>query len=178
MQERVDITIENQIAHVRMVRSDKMNALDNDMMEAMIAAGERLKNEAGLRAIVLSVKGAPFVPALIWAISAQRRTSGSGEKVTRKPLAERTHGKPICRKKLPASGAKSGCPLLRRAWFYARRRLSNFHGRRHTLCRAGHEIFNHGNQMGSGTRYGHHPCYGALGTRRYFEGTRHDRAHL
>ena len=27
MQKRVDIGIENQIAHVRMVRSDKMNAL-------------------------------------------------------------------------------------------------------------------------------------------------------
>ena len=98
MQERVDITIENQIAHVRMVRSDKMNALDTDMMEAMIATGERLKNEAGLRAIVLSGEGAPFVPALIWAISAQQRTRLAVVKVTRKPLAERTTAKPICRK--------------------------------------------------------------------------------
>ena len=64
MQKRVDITIENQIAHVRMVRSDKMNALDNDMMEAMIAAGERLKNEAGLRAIVLSGEGRAFCAGL------------------------------------------------------------------------------------------------------------------
>ena len=74
MQKRVDITIENQIAHVRMVRSDKMNALDNDMMEAMISAGERLKNEAGLRAVVLSGEGRAFVLASIWAISVQQQT--------------------------------------------------------------------------------------------------------
>ena len=81
MQERVDITIENQIAHVRMVRSDKMNALDNDMMEAMIAAGKRLKNEAGLRVIVLSGEGRAFCAGLdMGNFSATAEKAGSGEK--------------------------------------------------------------------------------------------------
>ena len=93
MQKRVDITIENQIAHVRMVRSDKMNALDNDMMEAMIAAGERLKNEAGLRAVVLSGEGRAFCAGLdMGNFRATADKAGSAEKVTRKPLTERTHG--------------------------------------------------------------------------------------
>ncbi|HCD16601.1 MAG TPA: enoyl-CoA hydratase, partial [Rhodobiaceae bacterium] len=64
MQDRVDITIEDQIAHVRMVRADKMNALDNKMMKALIDAGERLKDEAGLRAIVLSGEGRAFCAGL------------------------------------------------------------------------------------------------------------------
>ena len=45
MNDRVTITIEDGLADVRLVRTDKMNALDDKMFEAIIEAGERLKTD-------------------------------------------------------------------------------------------------------------------------------------
>ena len=89
-----------------------MNALDNDMMEAMIAAGERLKNEAGLRASFYQVRGAPFVLALIWAISAQQQTKQAAQRVTRKPLTERTHGQANMPQKVACVWREIGVPVI------------------------------------------------------------------
>ncbi len=41
-----------------------MNALDNAMFEALVAAGERLKTEKGVRAVVLSGEGRAFCAGL------------------------------------------------------------------------------------------------------------------
>ena len=41
MNDRVTISIEDGVADVRMVRVDKMNALDNAMFEALVGAGEQ-----------------------------------------------------------------------------------------------------------------------------------------
>ena len=59
MDDRISITIEGGVADVRMIRTDKMNALDNGMFEALIAAGERLKSEPGVRAV--TEVSAPFM---------------------------------------------------------------------------------------------------------------------
>ncbi|MBV8684880.1 MAG: crotonase/enoyl-CoA hydratase family protein [Caulobacteraceae bacterium] len=64
MEERVRIDIEGGVADVRMVRTDKMNALDDAMFAGLVAAGERLKNEAGVRAVVLSGEGRAFCAGL------------------------------------------------------------------------------------------------------------------
>jgi len=64
MNDRVTVEIEGGVADVRLVRSDKMNALDNAMFEALVAAGERLKSEPGLRAVVLSGEGRAFCAGL------------------------------------------------------------------------------------------------------------------
>ena len=64
MNDRVTITITDGVADVRMVRTDKMNALDNAMFEALVAAGERLKTEPGVRAVVLSGEGRAFCAGL------------------------------------------------------------------------------------------------------------------
>ena len=64
MDERVSITIEGGVADVRLTRADKMNALDGAMFEALAAAGERLKAEPGLRAVVLSGDGRAFCAGL------------------------------------------------------------------------------------------------------------------
>ena len=50
----VSVTITGGVADVRLTRPDKRNALDPAMFAALIAAGERLKGEAGVRAVVLS----------------------------------------------------------------------------------------------------------------------------
>src|SRR4029077_14063636 len=64
MNDRVTISIGDGVADVRMVRVDKMNALDNAMFEALGCAGERLKTEKGVRAVVLSGEGRAFCAGL------------------------------------------------------------------------------------------------------------------
>lgn len=61
---RVSIEIENHIAHVRLMRADKLNALDPEMIEAIIAAGESLIDNDDIRAVVLSGDGKAFCAGL------------------------------------------------------------------------------------------------------------------
>lgn len=60
---RVSVTIENHIAHVTLTRGDKMNAVDFEMAEAIVAAGEELM-DADIRAVVLSGEGRAFCAGL------------------------------------------------------------------------------------------------------------------
>lgn len=62
--DRISVTIENGVADVRMIRTDKMNALDDAMFSALIETGERLKTEPGVRAVVLSGEGRAFCAGL------------------------------------------------------------------------------------------------------------------
>lgn len=64
MSERVSISINAGVADVRLTRADKRNALDPAMFSALAAAGERLKTEPGVRAVVLSGDGASFCAGL------------------------------------------------------------------------------------------------------------------
>lgn len=64
MNNRVQVTIEEGVADVRLVRVDKMNALDDAMFDALAEAGDRLKREAGVRAVVLSGEGRAFCAGL------------------------------------------------------------------------------------------------------------------
>ena len=56
---RVSVTYENHIAHVRLTRADKMNAVDQDMITAIIAAGEEVM-ASDARAVVVSGEGRAF----------------------------------------------------------------------------------------------------------------------
>jgi enoyl-CoA hydratase/carnithine racemase len=64
MNDRVTVDIQGGVADVRLVRTDKMNALDDAMFSALIDTGERLKTEAGVRAVVLSGEGRGFCAGL------------------------------------------------------------------------------------------------------------------
>ncbi len=64
MDERVKVTISEGVADVRLVRADKMNALDAAMFEALVETSERLAREKGLRAVVLSGEGRAFCAGL------------------------------------------------------------------------------------------------------------------
>jgi enoyl-CoA hydratase/carnithine racemase len=64
MSDRVTVTVTDHVADVRMVRSDKRNALDGAMFSALAEAGERLKTEPGVRAVVLSGEGSSFCAGL------------------------------------------------------------------------------------------------------------------
>ena len=57
MENRVSITVNDHIADVKLIRSDKMNALDPKMFDALIEAGEVLKANGDVRCVVLSGEG-------------------------------------------------------------------------------------------------------------------------
>ena len=61
---RVSVTMHEGIAHVRLTRPDKRNALDDAMFEAIAQAGERVKHDTSVRAVVLSGDGASFCAGL------------------------------------------------------------------------------------------------------------------
>jgi enoyl-CoA hydratase/carnithine racemase len=61
---RVSVVIENHIARVTLTRGDKMNALDTEMIDAIVAAGESLKDNDDIRAVVLSGEGPSFCAGL------------------------------------------------------------------------------------------------------------------
>lgn len=95
-EQRVIIDIQDHVAHVKLNRPDKMNALDDAMFEGIIAAGEQLKNDENIRAVVLSGEGRAFCAGLDMGNFAGM-ASGGGSKSTGKKdvpgrLEKRTHG--------------------------------------------------------------------------------------
>jgi enoyl-CoA hydratase/carnithine racemase len=94
MNERVSISIAEGIADVRLVRADKMNALDIPMFEALVAATQRLSGERGLRAVVLSAEGPAFCAGLdMGRFAAMKESGGNGiAGGGERDLEARTHG--------------------------------------------------------------------------------------
>lgn len=89
MDDRIRISRQDGIADVRLIRAAKMNALDPAMFDALAAAGAELKDDATVRAVVLSGDGRAFCAGLD--MESFARMAGSGGS-TSKDLAERTHG--------------------------------------------------------------------------------------
>jgi enoyl-CoA hydratase/carnithine racemase len=58
------VTVENGVADVRLIRADKMNALDPAMFQAIAAAGAQLRDDPEVRAVVLSGEGRAFCAGL------------------------------------------------------------------------------------------------------------------
>ena len=95
MKDRISITVEDGIADVRLVRGDKMNALDNKMFDAIEAAGKELAANPEVRVVVLSGEGRAFCAGLDmgnFAAMADNSEGGDGEHVASQKLAARTHG--------------------------------------------------------------------------------------
>ena len=63
-EQRVTVTIIDGVADVLLNRPEKRNALDPAMFAGLVTAGERLKSEPGLRAVVLSGAGPDFCAGL------------------------------------------------------------------------------------------------------------------
>jgi enoyl-CoA hydratase/carnithine racemase len=91
MNDRVTVSVDHGVADVRLVRADKMNALDDAMFEALIETGTRLKTERGLRAVVISGEGRAFCAGLD--MGNFQRTADAGREVRPEGrLMARTHG--------------------------------------------------------------------------------------
>src|ERR1700730_5164706 len=108
MEERVTVKLSNGVADVRMVRADKMNALDDAMFTALVETGERLKTEKGLRAVVLSGEGRAFCAGLDMGNFGKMAEGGGGASPASRSdegLGARTHG--------PANRAQYACWVWR-----------------------------------------------------------------
>src|SRR5579871_4304114 len=86
MEERIQMELANGVADVRMVRADKMNALDDAMFSALVETGEKLKTMKGVRAVVLSGEGRAFCAGLDMGnfgkmASGERRASGDTDRL-------------------------------------------------------------------------------------------------
>ncbi len=89
--DRVAITmLEDGIADVRLIRVDKMNALDPAMWASLVEAVDYLKALAGLRVVVLSGDGRAFCAGLDLSSLGGDREPGTSS--TGKPLDVRTRG--------------------------------------------------------------------------------------
>lgn len=92
MDNRIRITIENGVADVRLIRSDKMNALDDAMFEALIEAGETVSKDKSVRCVVLSGEGRAFCAGLDMGNFGKMAGGDSGATKELQPLTVRTHG--------------------------------------------------------------------------------------
>jgi enoyl-CoA hydratase/carnithine racemase len=95
MEERIKTTITDGVADVRLVRADKMNALDDAMFMALIETGDRLKEDKSVRAVVISGEGRAFCAGLDMSnfgrMASSEKSAENKSSVTGR-LAERTHG--------------------------------------------------------------------------------------
>jgi enoyl-CoA hydratase/carnithine racemase len=90
MDDRVSVSISDGVADVRLVRADKMNALDAAMFEALVDTSARLATEKGVRAVVLSGEGRAFCAGLDMGRFAAMGDKGGAAGL--RDLAARTHG--------------------------------------------------------------------------------------
>jgi enoyl-CoA hydratase/carnithine racemase len=75
---RVRVDHDAGVAHVRLTRPDKRNALDGAMFLAIAAAGERLKNDSSVRAVVVSGDGPSFCAGLDFGSFQAMGSGGNG----------------------------------------------------------------------------------------------------
>jgi enoyl-CoA hydratase/carnithine racemase len=84
-EQRVNCTITDGVADVRMTRPDKLNALDQAMFDALVATGLRLRDDSSVRAVVLSGEGRAFCAGLDFG-NFQQMADGSGRIPDRKAV--------------------------------------------------------------------------------------------
>lgn len=93
MENRVSVDITEGVAHVRLTRADKMNALDDAMFHALRETGNELSRTTGVRSVVLSGEGRAFCAGLDMGSFAKMANADSSVEVAGAgSLAERTHG--------------------------------------------------------------------------------------
>lgn len=88
--ERVIVHVgEDRVARVSLVRTDKSNALDGPMFDALIAAGQQLRISSGVRAVVIHGEGKGFCAGIDMQVLADME---NGTIAGTRDIVERTHG--------------------------------------------------------------------------------------
>ncbi|PXA88127.1 crotonase/enoyl-CoA hydratase family protein [Nostoc sp. 3335mG] len=85
--DRVRLDVESDIAHVRLIRPDKLNAIDMTMFDSLAEIAEELERRADVRVVVLSGEGRAFCAGID--LSA---LEGLSEQAGRQSLELRSHG--------------------------------------------------------------------------------------
>ncbi|WP_426392668.1 crotonase/enoyl-CoA hydratase family protein [Variovorax sp. R-27] len=85
------------VVELQLARADKMNALDPAMFDALIEAGEALRDDKAVRAVVISGRGKAFCAGLDMASFERMQQQGAGggvlgEGAAGADLLVRTHG--------------------------------------------------------------------------------------
>jgi enoyl-CoA hydratase/carnithine racemase len=105
MSDRVTMTIDNGVADVRLVRAEKMNAIDPAMFTALVETGEQLKERRDVRAVVLSGEGRSFCAGLDMASMQQFAAGERRDRSVEQIAAGRTSA--------GANGAQQACYVWR-----------------------------------------------------------------
>src|ERR671911_1888760 len=84
--DRVTISIDGGVADVRMNRPEKINAIDDAQFAAIADAGESLKKDAAVRAVVLSGNGRGFCAGLDFANFQQMAGDGRAKRLPEEGL--------------------------------------------------------------------------------------------
>jgi len=82
MSDRILLDVTDGIAHVRLNRPDKINALDGALFQAIVDAGESLKGDASVRVVVLSGEGRGFCAGLDFSSFQAMAGGGDGAPAT------------------------------------------------------------------------------------------------
>jgi enoyl-CoA hydratase/carnithine racemase len=90
--ERVTIRVEEGVADVRLNRPEKLNAIDLAMFDALVEAGERLRADPAVRAVVLSGEGRGFCAGLDFASFQAMASADRGSDTTAR-LGDRPEGR-------------------------------------------------------------------------------------
>ena len=91
---RVKITVTGKVAHIELCRADKMNALDADMLSALLDVPQKINADKSIRAVVLSGQGENFCSGLD-KTSFMSIVQGQGLQIGEAiidDLAQRSHG--------------------------------------------------------------------------------------
>lgn len=103
---RVSVEYKDHIARVTLTRGDKMNALDPDMMDAIVAAGEEVA-ASDARVVVLSGEGRSFCAGLD-----MMSFAAFGQKDPNEFLVKRTHGETNLFQEVPLIWRKVPVPVI------------------------------------------------------------------
>lgn len=105
--DRITIAVDpDGVAQVRLARADKLNAIDGQMFDALLAAGEALHDRPGLRAVVLAGAGRGFCAGLDLVAMA-----GDGF-IAADSLIGRTHGNANRFQQAALQWRKLPCPVI------------------------------------------------------------------
>ena len=146
MSDRVSIKISAHVAHVTLTRSDKMNALDPTMFEAICGAIDELKTLPNLRVVVVSGEGRGFCAGL--------DLSNFENDSEPMDLMPRTHGLANMPQQIAWGWHTLPVPVIAAAYGVHRRRTQYYLGCRHTDHPPGYALRSDGNAVGLDSGYG------------------------
>lgn len=109
---RVTVEIAEGVAHVRLSRAEKLNALDPAMFRGLVEAGSRLADDDAIRAVVVSGEGRAFCAGLDFARFAELASSGGRSEARAVAIHERIGGAQALGQQAVRVWSQVGAPVI------------------------------------------------------------------